>query len=187
MTSSTRKRGSLATLVVMVVLWGLDLLTSASPPQSASAEQHPTAAAQAGAPSGPTPAPSDLGQILGALTMSARRPAPPGDGARDLFVASEDFLERLRPKAAKAVEIPVEAPPVEPEAPPEPEFPPTHELRGIVWGPRPMAIIDGEPVGQGAEISGYRIVEIGRDFVELQRASKRVRLALGPPKSRARN
>lgn len=189
MNAATRKRSSIATLVVMGLLWGLDLLTSASPPQSASADQAGGAAAQPGALPAPTPTPSDLGQILAALSAPASRPgfldAPP----RDLFTAGQEMLDRLRPKSAtaKVAEVPVATQPVEPEPPTEPEFPPTHVLRGIVWGPRPMAVIDGEPVARGAEISGYRIVEIGRDYVELQRGPRRARLTLAPPNSRPRN
>ena len=41
-------------------------------------------------------------------------------------------------------------------------------VRGIVLGDKPMAIIDGQMVGQGEEIFGVTIIKINKDSVEFE-------------------
>lgn len=181
MTASARKRGSVATLSVVALLWLLDLLSSGASPQPAAASG--PAPASSGASAALTATPRDLSALL-AEFGAERPPLPSPEFARDLFAPDELLRARLTPPPPPVVEL---EPSSQPAAPPEPDFASAHELTGIVWGPRPMAIIDGEPAGLGARIAGYRIIQIEREFVLLESDKQRVRLVLGPPTSRERN
>ncbi|MFQ5806301.1 MAG: hypothetical protein ACE5I3_07620 [Phycisphaerae bacterium] len=68
-----------------------------------------------------------------------------------------------------------------PGAPGEPaseplSFEDRHELQGVLTGRVPLALIDGLLCRRGAEIDGYRLVELHREYVVFQRDGSRVTL-----------
>lgn len=54
------------------------------------------------------------------------------------------------------------------------------QLKGIVWSDNvPTVLINNEVLKIGDEINGYRIVNVGQDFVTLRSGNERLQLTLG--------
>ncbi|MCK5519730.1 MAG: hypothetical protein KAI81_01340 [Candidatus Marinimicrobia bacterium] len=54
------------------------------------------------------------------------------------------------------------------------------QLKGIVWSDDiPTVLIDNEVLKLGDEINGYKIINVGRDYVTLRNRSEKLRLTIG--------
>lgn len=108
-------------------------------------------------------APKALAPLVEQLREASAPMARPAM-ARDLF---------LRPVVAP------EAPTVANEAA-EPPSAAIHNRRltGVLLGPNASAVIDGQPLSLGAELDGYRLTVIRRNFVVFARGAERVQLRL---------
>jgi hypothetical protein len=175
---SRRQKLTGAVLAVVSAVWTLDMLTGSSGPSLAGAAPAPIVLS---GPTGPPPDPADLRAVIGALQRErVTRTALPFDRVtRDLFVPTEHF---------KAVQTQVaESDPAwEGEAQAESgkeslPFEARHTLQGVLTGRVPLALIDGSLLREGAQIDGYRLVEIHADFVVLRQGAKRpVKLPVMP-------
>jgi hypothetical protein len=148
------------------VAWTIDTLTGGAGPSSADAALSPTVATESSAR---LPDPPDLDRVIRALRNddATRGPLPFGEATRDLFVPTP-WMETALASASGASPLPTE-----PSAEPHP-FDARHELQGILTGRVPLALIDGRLCRQGAEIDGYRLVELHRDYVVFERDESRV-------------
>ncbi|HQL54927.1 MAG TPA: hypothetical protein PLQ87_09485, partial [Phycisphaerae bacterium] len=102
---------------------------------------------------------------------------------RDLFAEAE--VPAGAPELDAAVEDVVAVPEIDPVA----EFQAAHRLVGVMLGQRPLAVIDERVMPLHAEVDGFRLVQVARDFVVLRRADTgaQVRLELQPrPRNSAR-
>jgi len=157
---------------LVTIVWGIDMLTGGPAPSSAAATP---AAVVAPANVAPLPDPADLEAVIAALSDDhAPLPALPFQRVtRDLF-APTPSMEAALALAAPALSGKSELR-EEPAAEPLP-FPARHELQGVLMGRVPLALIDGHLCRRGTEIDGYRLVEVRRDYVVLQRGQSRVTL-----------
>lgn len=160
-TLSRRQKLVGGVFVIAATTWAIDMLSSNSGPSQAEAAPALTA------PGGPTelpPDPVDLASLVEAL-QSERRPRialPFEQAGRDLFVPTAQFETRLSRLSAHGLD--------ESEKPdqssPEPlSFDSRHNLQGVLMGRVPLALVDGLLLREGAEIDGYRLVEIRPDSV----------------------
>lgn len=165
---------------IAAVAGGIDLLTGEPKPSPASAARSPAVAAEA---VGLPPDPVDLDAVIESLRKDrAVRPALPFEQVtRDLFVPTARMAAALAPAAP--------ARSAEPRPPQQAEaealaFHERHELQGVLTGRVPLALVDGLLCRQGAEIDGYRLVELQRDHVVFERDGSRVTLWLASPGER---
>jgi hypothetical protein len=177
---SRRQKVTLGTLAVVAMIWVVDLLTGGAGPSQADAATTPTVPH---APAEPTPAPDDLAGVIEALQREqvTRATLPFERVGRDLFVPTERFEAALsvarKAEGGEATD--------EPEGPAHDALPfeDRHKLQGVLTGRVPLALIDGVLLREGAEIDGYRLVEIHADFVVLRRGpGKTVALHVAPGK-----
>ena len=133
-------------------------------PGPSPAEAGPSPALTSG-PAALPPDPADLEALIEALQRDrgTRSTLPFEQVKRDLFVPTERF---------EAVLVPVVGEDSEGLAP----FETRHELQGVLTGRVPLALIDGLLLREGAEIDGYRLVEIHADFVVLRQGREQVTL-----------
>lgn len=161
MTSRTRTRTLVVTLVLGLIGWSVDsLLRGSTRPRTAQAASAPPASsAAAPAARTPAPAPTALG---GRLYESVA--AQIAQNQRDLFSPTERIAELLSPPNA---EPPPELAADEAALEPAPAaFADRHMLTGVVLGTAPLAVVDGLVMGVGEVLDGCRLTRIERDYVE---------------------
>jgi hypothetical protein len=161
-------------LALALAIFALDRLSGGGPQAADAAARTVPASplpAEAAAPpqrlkeSGP-PAPLS-GEDIAALLrrISAGHDSPPPldltDLTRDPFVASA----ALRATVAGASGAHGETQAAETDVP----FEKRHRLLGVVMGPVPLAVIDGEPYRLGETIDGYTLIDVQREHVVLRR------------------
>ncbi|MFN0137643.1 MAG: hypothetical protein ACKVS9_16180 [Phycisphaerae bacterium] len=157
---SRRTRLMAAGLASTTLLWSIDWLTSSKPVTSASAAQPTGISALL-----PTsrPAPLDVDALIAQVRAASSQPnaVSPLDAMRNPFTATGTLalLEKtpLLAGAAGATASATAAASTQP----------TLRLHGVITGEQPMAVINSSIVSVGAAIDGYRLREIGRDFVVL--------------------
>ena len=98
--------------------------------------------------------------------------------SRDPFDVSEAMLRTLRAPAQFAAPVVDELD----EPPRQQQFEDRHNLRGVVAGRNPRAVVDGYILAIGAELDGYQVVEIQRDAVIFERDGDRRTLSIPPPR-----
>jgi len=164
---------------LVTTVWTIDLLAGRQSPSVAGATVSTAASTQ---PVNLPADPPDLEHLIEALSGSVVSAAPlPGEElTRDLFVPTPRVEEFVKLAAAAAVPEPQEA--AEQRAEPEP-FETRHVLRGVLSGRLPLALIDDVLYARGAEVDGYRLLEIHGDRVILQQGQSRVELRV--PAARA--
>jgi hypothetical protein len=155
---------------LVVLVWGIDLLTGGSEPSSAGASPSTTASEQ---PIVVPPGPVDLDALIASLRSD--QSGPPvlhfEQVARDPFSptpAMEAYVASVGPSAGAGPKPPAES--VAQEVP----FEARHELQGVLTGRVPLALIDGTLYPAGAEIDGYRLVELQRDSAVFEQGESRV-------------
>lgn len=87
------------------------------------------------------------------------------DLARDPFVATAALRATASGTAGATASPSKEAQPEKADVP----FEKRHRLLGVVTGPVPLAVIDGEPYRLGDTIDGYRLIDIQREYAVLSR------------------
>jgi hypothetical protein len=180
MSSIARRHKLLAGIFGMVVVaWGFDLLSGGQLPGSADAASSSVLVTQAVVvPAGPT----DIETIIESLRDDgATQAALPFDQTtRDLFV----------PTSRMEAILTVAAQPAEGSKPPDelagrvPPFEARHQLQAVLTGRVPLALIDGRRLRAGAEVDGYRLIELCQDYVVLRRDESRVTLRVAPAEDR---
>lgn len=151
--------------------WLVDALLPASRPKPASA-----ASSQPADGSEPA-APPDVDAVLARLAPPQAAGAGLGADAfeRDLFKPGPRLMQML----AEPAPVPATRPATpSPDARAELPFAERHRVQGILLGPTPLAIIDGQVMAQGSVVDGHRVVEIRRGDVVLEGPQGRVRLEL---------
>lgn len=172
---SRRQRWLGGALGIVVVAWAIDMLTGGQDPPMASAASAP--ASQLNAVSVPLDQ-AEVEAVIGMLsTDDVVRPPLSCDGvARDLFVPTAQM------RAALATILP--------DSPSESacddtenaqSFEARHCLQGVLMGRVPLALIDGRLYRGGAEIDGYRLVQLERDHAVFDHQGARVTLRVAPP------
>ncbi len=161
-------------LALALAIFVLDRLSGGGP-QAADAAARATPASQSPAggaapPQTPKQAgpPAPLtGEEIAALlrrTRAGHDVPPPLDltgPARDPFVATA----ALRATTSGATDPDEQTQPAETDIP----FEKRHRLLGVVMGPVPLAVIDGQPYRLGETIDGYTLIDIQREHAVLRR------------------
>lgn len=94
---------------------------------------------------------------------------------RDVFVptmAASTFL------AATAEPVPADEPAEPPAAEPQVSFVDQHRLSGVILGDAPLAVIDEQLMSVGAELDGFTLVQIERDYVLFAQSETETRIVL---------
>ena len=160
-------------LGIVSAAWAIDMLSGGPGPSPAEAGPSP---ALTSGPAALPPDPADLEALIEALQrdQGTRSTLPFEQVKRDLFVPTERFEAVLVPVVGEDSEGEPEGElqPAEGLAP----FETRHELQGVLTGRVPLALIDGLLLREGAEIDGYRLVEIHADFVVLRQGREQVTL-----------
>ncbi len=100
---------------------------------------------------------------------------------RDPFVPSP-LIDALLHPAPPPADEPL---PVQTEDPAE-NFRASHQLDGVVLGPEPLAVVDGQIVAVGAALDGWQLLRVERERVIFRRTNGRGELSLEvPPPRRA--
>jgi hypothetical protein len=173
--------------------WLVDALTGGLEPRRAiatAAEQAPgDRSAGSGQSHAPAPvaaesvgsplAAAELASVIESLSEYRARGAPlPFDRvARDLFVPTPAFDAALALAGGTTSTAGGAAAPEQRDQ----RFDARHELQGVICGRMPLAIIDGHLCPLGAEIDGYRLVEVRRDHAIFQGKDTRVTLRVANP------
>ena len=155
---------------LVAVAWAIDLLTGGPGPSPAGAAPSPAVSAPLAAP----PAASlDLDALIDLLRSdpAPRSPLRFDELTRDLFVPTPSLIAALPPAVPPT--SPETGSPKEPVAEPV-AFDARHELQGVLTGRVTLAVIDGGLFRRGAQIDGYRLVELHRDYVVFERDGARV-------------
>ena len=157
--------------VIFSAAWAIDMLSGGPGPSPAEATLSPLVT---GGPTEPPPDPADLEDLIEALQreQATRVALPFAQVRRDLFVPTEQFEAVLLLVADEALAKAAEQPERSMEKPPP--FESRHVLKGVLTGRVPLALIDGVLVRAGAQIDGYRVVEIHPDFVVLRQGQNPV-------------
>ena len=171
MTQLTRRQKLLGGAFAIVgVAWALDMLTGGqTPPPANAATGGLTQVANA-------PVVLDDAEIEAAIASLEADgielpPLPFDQVPRDLFVPTAFMRSTLQPaelerpgedEAADAIGM-------------EP-FEARHVLQGVLTGRVPLALIDGQLFRRGAELDGYRLVELREDCVVFEQDGRRVKL-----------
>ena len=168
-------------LAIVSAACALDMLTGEPGPSPADAA---TSIAQATHAAELPPDPDDLETLIESLTHepAARTRLPFERVRRDLFVPTGRFRAALTSVIAEKAAADAREHEGVPQRPLP--FEARHELRGILTGPVPLALIDGLLVRRGADIDGYRLVEIHADAVVLQQGRERVTLRVSAAENR---
>lgn len=164
---------------VFAAAWGIDLLSGGQVPGSADAASSSALAAQPVAvPAGP----ADIETIIESLRDDGVTHAalPFDQTTRDLFVPTSRMEAILR---VASQPVGGSETPGEPEARLTP-FDASHQLQAVLTGRVPLALIDGRLYRLGAEIDGYRLIELCQDYVVLQRDGSRVTLRVASIENR---
>lgn len=180
MSSISRRHKLLATIFgAVAVAWGIDLLSGGQVPGPADAASSSVFVAQpVVVPAGP----ADVETIIESLRDDnfTHAALPFEQSTRDLFVptsrmkailgvATQPEEESKTPGELEARLAPVDA---------------RHELQAVLTGRVPLALIDGRLYRRGAEIDGYRLIELCQDYVVLQRDGTRVTLRVASTENR---
>jgi hypothetical protein len=180
MSSISRRHKLFAGIFCLVAgAWGIDLLTGEQVPGAADAASSSALLVQpVVVPAGP----ADIETIVESLRDdSVTHAALPFDQTtRDLFVPTSRMKAILRVATQPAGESKT---PGELEARLAP-FDARHELQAVLTGRVPLALIDGRLYRSGAEIDGYRLIELRQDYVVLQRDESRVTLRVASVENR---
>ncbi len=170
-----RVLGGLATAAGL--FWVVDRFTAGGP-QTAAGATAPVASSM------PATDWEETTALILRLTTDTYVPVEPELATlRDLFAEAE--VPAGAPELDAAVEDVVAVPEIDPVA----EFQAAHRLVGVMLGQRPLAVIDERVMPLHAEVDGFRLVQVARDFVVLRRADTgaQVRLELQPrPRNSAR-
>jgi hypothetical protein len=158
---------------IVAAAWALDMLSPATGPSPANAATSPVAL---GEPVELPPDPVGLEALIESLRRDPpiRTALPFEQVRRDPFVPTRRFEAALAPFAAEgsAERLPEGGRLVKKPL----TFEARHELRGILTGPVPLALIDGLLVRRGVEIDGYRLIAIHTDSVVFEQGRERVTL-----------
>lgn len=159
------------------LFWVVDRFTAGGPQTAAGA----TASS---APPVPVADWEETTALILRLTTDTYAPVEPELAAlRDLFAEAE--VSAGAPELDVAVEDVVAVPETDPVV----EFQAAHRLVAVMLGQRPLAVIDERVMPLHAEVDGFQLVQVARDFVVLRRADTgaQVRLELQPrPRNSAR-
>jgi general secretion pathway protein B len=151
--------------------------TAASPPVTAPAAAPPTATpsvpAPAASPAPPAPAP----KAAAAAPATPRPVAPPR-----IAKAVPTKPEQKQGQEERVIPVIVATPPPVIEAPrPTPSPPPRITVSGIAYqknGVLRLAVVNGAPVKEGADVDGARVEEILPDRVKFSREGKKFEVTL---------
>jgi hypothetical protein len=158
---------------IVAGVWGIDRLTGGPGPSAADAAPSPVVV---GGPVAMPPDPPDLEAVIESLRSDRAGDLAPllGWGERDLFVPTRSMEAALRPPDSASIGAAADA--CEEEAAKSLPFDGRHVLQGVLTGRTPLALIDGELYRCGAEVEGYRLIEIRRDYVVFVGEGSRVTL-----------
>lgn len=170
-----RQRLLVLILLAAVGYWVIDSTLISAKPRSVQAGQQPEADTT------PSARWEDVSDVLSAFAGAPYQSVDERIQSldRDLFLPTA-AVERLF-ASAEEEEAREQGDEVRENEPPQPGFADAHTLVGVMLGKAPMAIVDGEhllPIG--AEIDGYRLIEVYRDHAvfECLEAGARVRLTV---------
>lgn len=173
---STRQRLLAGALLIALAIAGIDHLVGRGQPAAAQASE----AAPTSAPAAPADW-HDVDDLVQRLTHNDYEPVGVelAQLPRDLFVSTP--LANAAFAAADPPPGPEDAEPV-PESVRAAEFTARHKLRGVLLGAEPLAAVDALLLPLDAELDGYRLAQIERDYVVFQHSDgeARVRLELEP-------
>ncbi len=159
---------------LVAIMWGIDMLTGNPEPSPASAASSSPISAAVELPLDPV----DIDALVESLHShrNIRAALPFEHISRDLFVPTPAMAIVLNPPVS--TEMRKSEPREQPAAEPPPPFEAQHTLQGVLTGRIPLALVDDLLLRRGAELDGYRLVEIRHDFVVFQRGRMRVVLSV---------
>lgn len=169
---STRQRVLVGALAIAGIIGGVDRFTGGgapAPARGAPTAQTPAAAAPAGW--------NDVNALVDRLTRTDYAPVTDEleQLPRDIFtptsVAGGAFAAA---EAAPTVEAAEPPPPAEQLA----DFQDRHRLSGVMLGETPLAVIDDQLQPLYADVDGFTLVQIERDYVVFQQAATDTRIVL---------
>jgi hypothetical protein len=167
---SKRQRLLAGALLVAGAIAAIDRFTGGGPPAPARAREA-TEAAPPAAPAGW----NDVNALVAKLTQSD-------------YASVADELEQLErdvfvpTSSARAAFVANDPAPAEPTEPPAAErqagFLERHNLSGVVLGETPLAVVDEQLLSLFAQVDGFMLVQIERDYVVFQELGTDTRLVL---------
>jgi hypothetical protein len=169
MTSLSRRQKLVGgAFAIVACSWLVDMLTGGQTPASANAASSESLQANL-APEqlDPTLVQAVIASL--ASTDDRRPPLPFHEAKRDLFVPSTRMLTALGMTTPETTATSEGDQNVDQQP-----FETRHQLAGVLTGRVPLALIDGRLYRRGAEIDGYRLVELRDDYVVLQQGNSRV-------------
>lgn len=174
-----RQRALFGGLALTGLVWAVDALSGRSGPAPLQAAQATPTAETAAVPE------PNVAQLVAQLTQAEY--ASVADelerSQRDLFVPTTQVEAAYAVKEGAPVAETPEHPGLVPAAASEPAFSAQHRLLGVLIGAKPLAVLDGHVLPLQAELEGYRLVRIERDYVLFRHTAtgQTVRVELEPP------
>ncbi|MBN2447265.1 MAG: hypothetical protein JXO22_11090 [Phycisphaerae bacterium] len=176
MNALTRKRKVLfGVLAIVAVGWLVDALFSVGRPSVAQAK---TGASDSAALEPIQLKAAELAPLIAALSGSAPESVPESGvhPERDPFSLPASFGRVI--DTALAAAPPALEDPSRPPVAPAPPFEQCHSLQGIIAGPTPLALIDGELMARGDRVDGAELIDIQRDYAVFDKDGQRILLTL---------